>query len=135
MPFKSKSQQRYMFAAESRGELPKGTARRWAHETDNIKKLPEKVKKVKKRNKAARLLKLASVCLAMQRKTLLAKQASAAADDVEAGGHPLSALLRAGFTLESVTKVAQLAQSARRQPSSPNSPVALTVNAVREQLS
>lgn len=44
MPFKSKSQQRYMFAAEARGELPEGTARRWAHETKSIKKLPEKVK-------------------------------------------------------------------------------------------
>jgi len=31
-----------MFAAESRGELPKGTARRWAHETKDIKKLPER---------------------------------------------------------------------------------------------
>lgn len=33
-----------MFAAEARGELEPGTARRWAHETKNIKKLPEKVK-------------------------------------------------------------------------------------------
>lgn len=41
MPFKSKAQQRYMFAAESRGELKPGTARRWAHETKSIKKLPE----------------------------------------------------------------------------------------------
>ena len=31
-----------MFAAESRGEVPKGTARRWAHETPNIKRLPDK---------------------------------------------------------------------------------------------
>lgn len=45
MPFKSKAQQRWMFAAESRGEVPKGTARRWAHHTDDIKKLPEHVKK------------------------------------------------------------------------------------------
>ena len=43
MPFKSKAQQRFMFAAESRGELRKGTALRWAHHTDNIKALPEKV--------------------------------------------------------------------------------------------
>jgi len=34
-----------MFAAESRGELPKGTAKRWARETPDIKKLPEKVDK------------------------------------------------------------------------------------------
>jgi len=33
-----------MFAAEDSGELPKGTAMRWAHETPNIKKLPEKKK-------------------------------------------------------------------------------------------
>lgn len=31
-----------MFAAEDRGEVPKGTARRWAHETPNIKDLPKK---------------------------------------------------------------------------------------------
>lgn len=48
MPFKSKSQQRFMFAAEARGDLPKGTARRWAHETPNIRRLPERVKKSKK---------------------------------------------------------------------------------------
>lgn len=45
MPFKSKAQQRFMFAAEARGELPEGTADRWAHHTKNIKKLPEHVKK------------------------------------------------------------------------------------------
>ena len=44
MPFKSKAQQRFMFAAESRGELPKGKALEWAHETKNIKKLPERKK-------------------------------------------------------------------------------------------
>lgn len=41
MPFKSKAQQRFMFAAEDRGEVPEGTAERWAHHTKNIKKLPE----------------------------------------------------------------------------------------------
>ena len=48
MPFKSKAQQRYMFAAEKRGDLKKGTAQRWAHETKNIKHLPEKKKKSKR---------------------------------------------------------------------------------------
>ncbi len=48
MPFKSKSQQRLMFAKEERGELPKGTAKKWAHETKNIKRLPNKVRKKKK---------------------------------------------------------------------------------------
>lgn len=39
MPFKSKAQQRFMFARH-----PK-MAKRWADETPSIKKLPEKVKK------------------------------------------------------------------------------------------
>ena len=42
MPFKSKAQQRYMFSAEARGELKKGTARKWAKDTKDIKSLPEK---------------------------------------------------------------------------------------------
>lgn len=45
MPYKSKAQQRKFFAMESRGELPKGTALEWAHETPNLKSLPEHVKK------------------------------------------------------------------------------------------
>lgn len=45
MPFKSKSQQRFMFAAEERGDVPKGTAKEWAHKTKDLKHLPEKVKK------------------------------------------------------------------------------------------
>lgn len=47
MPFKSKAQQRFMFAAESRGDVPKGTAKHWAAVTPSIKKLPEKVKRKK----------------------------------------------------------------------------------------
>lgn len=39
MPFKSKAQQRFMFATHPR------MAKRWADETPNMKKLPEKVKK------------------------------------------------------------------------------------------
>lgn len=42
MPFKSKAQMEKFFAMEKRGEIPKGTAKRWAEETPNIKKLPEK---------------------------------------------------------------------------------------------
>ena len=42
-----------MFAAEDRGELPKGTARRWAKETPNMKKLPDKVEKKASFMKAA----------------------------------------------------------------------------------
>ena len=48
MPFKSKAQQRYMFAAEARGDVEPGTAERWAKETKNIKGLPEKAKSAKK---------------------------------------------------------------------------------------
>ncbi len=46
---------RKFFAMEKRGELPKGTSKRWAHETPNIKSLPEKKKRTKKA--AKRLLK------------------------------------------------------------------------------
>lgn len=42
---------RKFFALEEKGELPNGTAEEWAHETKNIKKLPEKVKKPKKKAK------------------------------------------------------------------------------------
>ena len=35
---------RFMFAAEKRHEVPKGTAKRWAHHTPDIKHLPEKAK-------------------------------------------------------------------------------------------
>ena len=45
MPFRSKAQQKLFFAKENRGELPAGTAERWAHHTPDIKALPEKVKK------------------------------------------------------------------------------------------
>jgi len=44
MPFKSKAQQRFMFAAEAKGDLPKGTAEEWAEHTTDISKLPKKVK-------------------------------------------------------------------------------------------
>ena len=43
MPFKSKAQEKFMFAAQSRGQLPKGTAERWAHETPSMKALPARV--------------------------------------------------------------------------------------------
>jgi hypothetical protein len=42
MPFTSKAQQGWMFAAQARGEVPKGTAERWARHTPGIKNLPEK---------------------------------------------------------------------------------------------
>lgn len=50
MPFKSKAQQRYMFAAEARGEIKKGTAEKWAKHTKNIKSLPARVKGSKKKS-------------------------------------------------------------------------------------
>jgi hypothetical protein len=49
MPFKSKAQMRLFFAKEKRGELPKGTTKRWARETKNISKLPQR-KSSKKAN-------------------------------------------------------------------------------------
>ena len=49
MPFKSKAQMRKFFEMEKQGKLPKGTSKEWAHETKNIKKLPNKVKKIKRK--------------------------------------------------------------------------------------
>lgn len=44
MPFKSKAQHRWMRAAEAKGEIPEGTASRWAHATKGgVKRLPERV--------------------------------------------------------------------------------------------
>lgn len=51
MPFKSKAQMKKFFAMEKRGEIPPGTAERWAEETPNIKKLPKKKKKGGKKKK------------------------------------------------------------------------------------
>jgi hypothetical protein len=43
MPYKSEAQRRFMYAAESRGDVPEGTAARWSKETPKDKKLPEYV--------------------------------------------------------------------------------------------
>ena len=51
MPLKSKAQQRFMFAAEARGEIKKGTAEKWAKHTKNIKDLPVRVQAMKKMRK------------------------------------------------------------------------------------
>lgn len=48
MPFKSQQQRKFMFAAEKRGEVSRGTAERWAAHTPNIKKLPKKVSRLAK---------------------------------------------------------------------------------------
>lgn len=53
MPFRSKAQQRFMFAAEDRGDLPQGMAEEWAKETPSIKRLPERVKNKGRTKKAA----------------------------------------------------------------------------------
>lgn len=49
MPYQSKAQMRLFFAKEARGELPKGKAEEWAHETPSIKSLPERKGKKKRR--------------------------------------------------------------------------------------
>ena len=45
MPIKSKAQRRWLHAAEGRGDLPEGTAKRWEEETPEGKRLPERVKR------------------------------------------------------------------------------------------
>ena len=51
MPIKSLRQMRYLFAAEAKGELPKGTAKEFVSATPKAKlaKLPEAVKKDRRR--------------------------------------------------------------------------------------
>lgn len=43
MPLKSKAQMRFLFAAEKRGEVPSGMAKRWVAETGKgaLKSLPK----------------------------------------------------------------------------------------------
>lgn len=48
MPYKSQAQRRFMYAAESRGDVEKGTAERWEKETKK-KKLPEYATEAKRR--------------------------------------------------------------------------------------
>jgi len=51
MPFRSKAQMRAAFAGYLGREM-KAKARQWAKETPNIKALPERVKKRKKKRKS-----------------------------------------------------------------------------------
>lgn len=52
MPVKSKAQMRFLFAAEKRGEVPAGTAKRWVAETGKgaLKQLPEYAPEKDERN-------------------------------------------------------------------------------------
>lgn len=43
MPFLSKAQLGKFASMEKRGEIPKGTFRRWLDETPNVKNLPKRV--------------------------------------------------------------------------------------------
>lgn len=52
MPAKSKAQLGKLFVLEKEGKLKKGTAKEFARETPNIKKLPEHVKKKGKNDKS-----------------------------------------------------------------------------------
>ena len=44
MPFKSQAQRRKFYAMEARGEISKGTVKKWESHTPKGKKLPERVK-------------------------------------------------------------------------------------------
>lgn len=57
MPFKSKAQQRWMFA--NHPEM----AHRWAHETPDIKKLPKKLKRKKMDKKAEEIGRLVDLIM------------------------------------------------------------------------
>jgi len=56
VPFKSKAQQRKFFAMANRGEISKAKAEEWAHETPDIKKLPEHKKKAENVQEEAKKL-------------------------------------------------------------------------------
>jgi hypothetical protein len=49
MPLKSKAQERFLRAAEARGDVKKGTAERWREETPRrvLERLPEAVTEVR----------------------------------------------------------------------------------------
>lgn len=49
MPLKSKAQERFLRAAEARGEVKKGTAERWREETPKrkLERLPERLTEIK----------------------------------------------------------------------------------------
>lgn len=51
MPFRSKAQIRKFGAMVRRGEISKEKFREWLEETPNIKKLPERVRKKKRKKK------------------------------------------------------------------------------------
>ena len=52
MPLKSKKQWKKFFAMEAKGELPRGEASKWAHETKTpYRNLPERAGSKKKRHK------------------------------------------------------------------------------------
>ena len=54
MPFRSKAQVRKFGAMVKRGEISKKKFEEWLHETQNIKKLPERVEKKKTKKKVCR---------------------------------------------------------------------------------
>lgn len=51
MPYESKAQAKKFRVLEQEGKLKPGTASRWAHETRNLKRLPEHKRRQKKRGK------------------------------------------------------------------------------------
>ena len=65
MPFQSKSQMRAFRAKEAEGEMPKGTAHKWAHETPGgIKGLPERKGKGRKGKRPTNIQKAAALRIA-----------------------------------------------------------------------
>lgn len=48
MPYKSQAQRRFMYAAEARGDVKKGTAKRYEEETTSTR-LPDYVKEAQRR--------------------------------------------------------------------------------------
>ena len=51
MPFKSKAQMRKFAVMERNGELPPGTFEKWMSKTGDVKRLPERKSRGKKRGR------------------------------------------------------------------------------------
>lgn len=113
MPFKSKAQQRFMFAAESRGDVPKGTAKRWAEETPNIKGLPQRVK-----NKEKRAAYSAGQRLAMVEAGLITKEAQGGLlEGSKVVAEAIGRKLKDFFTARKVREALKGLGESRTQPS------------------
>ena len=115
MPFKSKAQRRFFYAAEDRGELPKGTANRWEKHTKK-KDLPERKRKktVKKSTiKAARDLTTAGRKRIKTKNFALPGKAKTKGQKAESGNYPIPDKSHARAALSMVSRFGTAEEKAK----------------------